>query len=656
MPQRTVTQQFSFANGMLDPALDARSDVKAYHAGARDLTNVLGLAQGGVETRGGLRHVAEIAPPEGESNIRLARFAFSLETTYLVVFSHQRIQIFQNDAEVGSVDGGFDSSELPDIAWTQSLDTMILVHQAYPPRRLVRIGGGASWILEDLPLTETPTFNFGAPAAGDGNPSATTGTITITTTDSADFEYVSFDPSDPEFWVRIQGGLVRLTAKNSATQVAGTVMQELDASATVKPGLWSVEEDAWSDSRGWPRAAHLFQGRLYFAGTPSRPQTIWGSRAGSFFSFETTADGFEDEAVEMTLDNDQVASVEQLFAANEFFAFTSGGVFASAETPVSPANFFLKRHSELPAARIRPVEIDGAIAFIRRGDDGNRATCNELIFDEVQQRFVAQDLGLLAGGLIDGPMEIAARLGAEADAANHLLVANADGSVAVLNTRRTQNIAGWTRLIPAEGGRVRSLATTGSDIWCLTEREIGGTTRCLIERLDGGCRLDSAVVATPDGPLPATAWTGLDLFEGQSVRLCGDGMDLGEALVISGAVATPAAVSHLEAGLAFDWAVETMPVEAALTDGTLIGNRHRLIRAAVRAGKATRFQVNGRTVDRTAIDAASFDTPASAAAGVHPVRFLGWSGGRAGQGATVRVTGRSTEPASILSITAEVAQ
>ena len=142
MPRRTVTQQFSFANGMLDPSLDARPDVKAYSAGARDLTNVLGLAQGGVETRGGLRHVAEISPPEGETNVRIARFAFSFETTYLVVFSHQKIQIFQNDAEVGSVGSGYDSAELPDIAWTQSLDTMILVHSGYAPRRLVRIGGG----------------------------------------------------------------------------------------------------------------------------------------------------------------------------------------------------------------------------------------------------------------------------------------------------------------------------------------------------------------------------------------------------------------------------------------------------------------------------------------------------------------------------------
>jgi len=456
--------------------------------------------------------------------------------------------------------------------------------------------------------------------------------------------------------VRIRNGLVKLTAKPTAVSVTGTVIQELDDQAADKPGIWAVEEDAWSDGRGWPRAAHLFQGRLYFAGTTERPQTIWGSRAGSFFSFETTADSFEDEAVEMTLDNDQVASVEQLFAANEFFAFTSGGVFVNSDTPVSPATFFLKRNSELPAARVRPVEIDGAVAFIRRGDDGSRATCNELVFDEVQQSFVAQDLGLLAGNLIDGPVEIAARLGTEADAANHLLVANQDGTVAVLNTRRAQNIAGWTRLVPAGGGKVRSIATTGSDVWCLTERTVGGQMRCLIERLDPDCRLDSAVVARPDATVPTTQWSGLDLLEGDTIRLYGDGMDLGEATVTESAVEAPAAVSELHAGFAFDWAVETMPIEAALTDGTLFGNRHLLIRATVRAGHATCFDVNGRTVEGAGVDGAAFDQPLPGFSGLRSVRFLGWSGGRERPGATVCVTGISTHPASILSITAEVAQ
>jgi hypothetical protein len=43
--------------------------------------------------------------------------------------------------------------------------------------------------------------------------------------------------------------------------------------------------------------------------------------------------------------------------------------------------------------------------------------------------------------------------------------------------------------------------------------------------------------------------------------------------------------------------------------------------------------------------------------GVRKVRFLGWSGGRLGsEGATVRVSGSSRLPATILSISTEVAQ
>ena len=667
MARRTPTQQYGFANGMLDEALLARTDVKAYYAGARDLTNVLGLAQGGVETRGGFRHVAEIEPPAGETAIRLARFAFSFETTYLLVFSHRKIEIFEGDERLATVEPDpetpgdearfYTSAELGAVNWTQSLDTMILVHPDHAPKRLMRQGGGASWTLEDLPLTETPTFDFGTGTKGKATPGAKTGNIAISTTDSTDFDHVSFEAGDPTYWIRIHDGLVRLTERTDADTLRGDVVQALSATAQADAGLWSVEEDAWSDARGWPGAVHLYQGRLYFAGTAARPQTIWGSKAGSFFSFETTADAFDDEAVEMTLDNEQVASVEQLFAGNDLFAFTSGGVFANAETPVTPGNFFLRRHSELPAARLRPTEIDGALAFVRRGDDGARPSCNELVFDDVRQLFVPQDLGLLAGGLIADPVEIAARLGTSTDAANHLLVANAGGDMAVLNTRRAQKIAGWTRIAPAAGGLVRGVATVGSDVWCLIERQLGGATRYLVERLDASCCLDSAVAASPAGGVtPTAAWEGLDLFEGETVRLIGDGIDLGEAVVTGGTVTAPHPVSALEAGFVFDWAVETMPIEAQLTDGTLVGNRHRLVRASVRAGRATRFAVNGREVRGGALSGESFDAGPQNFSGLKTVRFLGWSGGREAGGATVRVTGRSTEPASILSITAEVAQ
>lgn len=668
MPRRTALQQFSFSSGMLDPAVEARADVRAYFSGARDLTNVLGMAQGGVTTRGGFRHVAEMEPPEGEETIRLASFTFALGKSYLIAFSHQRIDVFENGVPNQSLipdpgvpddaDRFFTSEELADVSWTQSLDTMIMVHPDHPPRRLLRQHDGEdeNWVLGVLSLTNTPTFNFRGLTLGTASISISGDTATVTSTDDTDFATVDLSEGAPTFWIRIHGGLIRLTATTSATVVEGTVVQTPEETTAVEPGLWTVEEDAWSDLRGWPRSVNLFQGRLYFGQNRARPQTIWGSRAGSFFDFGTTADVLDDEAVELTLDNDQIAAVEQLFVSNDFLAMTSGGVYACAETPVTPANFFFRRQSELPSAPIRPVELDGVVVFIRSSSDSVRATCNELVFDDARQVLVPQDLGLLAGGLIDSPVDMTARQGTELDGANHLMLANADGTVAVLNTRRAQNIAGWTRLRLGGGGLVKAISAVGARVYAVVSRQLLGSTRCFVECLEPESCLDSSIVAAPVGALPTTEWNGLDVLEGVEVHLFSEGLDLGTATVVEGAVTTTEAIDSLEVGLPFDWTVETMPLEAELTDGTFIGNRHRLVRATVRTGRAGRFAVNGRDVEPRTLGSASFGGTDEVAAKLATVRLLGWNGGRGDIGATVCVTGRSTEPASILSITAEVTQ
>ncbi len=668
MPIRKSLQQFSFTSGMLDSAVEARLDVKAYHAGARDLTNMLGMSQGGVMTRGGFRRIGEISPPGDATTIRLASFTFALDRSYLIALSHQRIDIFRDGmlmqslvpdpAVADDADRFFSSDELTDVDWTQSLDTMIMVHPQHPPRRLLRQHDAVDeeWFLDDLPLTHAPTFNFRGLTVGTATVSIVGNTATITSSDAGDFSDVDLSADAPSCWVRLHGGLIRLTEMTSATVARGTVVNEPEETTASEPGLWTVEEDAWSDIRGWPRSVNLFQGRLYFGQTRARPQTIWGSRAGSFFDFGTTSDALDDEAVELTLDNDEIAAVEQLFVSNEFLALTTGGIYACAETPVTPGNFFFKRQSELPASRIRPVELDGTVVFVRAASDGSRATCNELVLDDIRQVLVPQDIGLLAGGLINAPVDMAARMGTETDAANHLLLANADGSVAVLNTRRSQNIAGWTRMVLGGAGQVRAIATVGAKIHALVARNIAGTDRFFVEQLDPECRLDAATMPTPVGTVPTSEWSDLGALEGAEVSLLGDGCDLGTATVADGALTTPEPVSTLEVGWRFDWSVETMPLEAELSDGTFIGNRHRLIRATVRTGMASVYQVNGRDVGGRRLGEALLDDPPRTTGGTASVRFLGWAGGRRDGATTVRVEGRSTNPASILSITAEVTQ
>lgn len=574
MTQRAMTVQSNFSAGALDPHLAARTDVSAYAQGGADLTNVVGLPHGGVTLRGGLARFAELA--EGGEAARLLRFEFSTDQVYLLVVRPLAIDVYLPDgARTATVATPYAAAEVAALAWTQSLDTLILVHPDHPPAKLMRQGSHSDWTLADLVLANVPKHDFGSGA-----------------------------------------------------------------------------EPVWSAARGWPRSVFLHQGRLYFGGSRARPQTVWGSRANAFFDFASTDEALDDEAVEVTLDNDRVCAVQQLYALDALFAFTSGGLFArDAEAIVTPSAFTFRRSSEVPTAAARPAEIDGSVLFIR-ADDGGHNTVYEVVYDYEMQSHRAEDIALLAGHLMRHPADMAARLGNEADSANHLFVVNGDdGSVAVLNSRKSQKMTGWTLLVTA--GRATRVAVVGGVPYVLVRREIAGSPRWFVERLDPAFRLDGAVRRT--AAAPTETWEGLEDFEGATVDLIGDGAPLGSARVEGGRVRTPYPVAELEVGFAFDWAVETMPV--ATSGEGMVGGRHRITQAAIRLHRSAGVRVNGRVLRGHRFGDTVLDVPPEPVSGVRTVRFLGWRGGRAGgEGATVRLTGTSRLPATILSVVSEVAQ
>jgi len=413
----------------------------------------------------------------------------------------------------------------------------------------------------------------------------------------------------------------------------------------------STDEPVWSAARGWPRSVFLHQGRLYFGGSKSRPQTVWGSTANSFFDFATTDDALDDESVELTFDNDRVCAIQQLYALNDFFAFTSGGLFARIDGDViTPQNFSMRRSSEVPASAVRPAELDGSVLFVKNPDSGH-SSVYEIVFDYDTQSYRAEDVALLSGQLMRTPVDMAARLGNENDSANHLYVVNGDdGTVAVLNSRKTQKMTGWTVL--STTGAVLRVAVVGGVPYFLVRRTIAGADRYFIEVLNEDRRLDCNVVLTSESP--TESWSGLEYLEGAAVDLVGDGAPLGQATVSDGTVASPYPVSSLEVGFAFDWAVETMPVTVGEAGG---GNRHRITQVAIRLYRSAGLSVNGRRLSDRRIGETVLDAATSPVSGVRVVRLLGWRGGRmGGDGATVRITGTSRLPAAILSVCAEVAQ
>jgi len=151
---RVLRLQTTWARGELDPYMLARTDTDFYFAGAKRLENLLVVPQGGVARRPGLRILASLP-----ARARLAAFEFNVEQTYIVAFSAGRADVFDPDGNaVASVTTPYSEQEVfgppRGIAWAQSADTMVVVHENHPPHKLMRHVGGTGSLPAD-PFTTT---------------------------------------------------------------------------------------------------------------------------------------------------------------------------------------------------------------------------------------------------------------------------------------------------------------------------------------------------------------------------------------------------------------------------------------------------------------------------------------------------------------------
>ena len=92
---RFRSTQYTFTRGELGADLDFRSDIALYQSGAKSVTNMIVLPQGGLQKRRGFSYVASTANAE-----RLMQFAFNDTQEYVLVWYNQNLQIIYNDVSV----------------------------------------------------------------------------------------------------------------------------------------------------------------------------------------------------------------------------------------------------------------------------------------------------------------------------------------------------------------------------------------------------------------------------------------------------------------------------------------------------------------------------------------------------------------------------
>ncbi|HYZ31015.1 MAG TPA: hypothetical protein VE684_01890 [Crenalkalicoccus sp.] len=617
------TLKTSFTAGEVAPELLGRPDLRAWANGARALRNVLIQPTGGVVRRPGLRHVAALPGPA-----RLIAFEFNTEQTYLLVLTDGELRVFIGDGEVARFPAPWTAAMLPQLAYTQSADTLLLTHPDMVPQRVTR-SSHTAWTIAPWSFYYQPFHRF-ADLSVTLVASGTTGNVTLTASAPV------FQPGHAGVQFRLRAKRLLVTGVASPGSATAAVIDPMtDASATPD---W--DEAAFSPVHGWPVTLCFHQNRLALGGSRDLPNRLWLSQSDDLFNFDL-GKGLDDEAIEFGLVANQVNAIRALFSGVHLQVFTSGGEWAVSGTPLTPANIQLNpqtRVGSIVSRQVAPVDVDGSTIFAAR----TGTSIYEFVYTDLQQIYQANDLALVAHHLVRDPVAMAY------DQRRRLLhVAMGDGSIATLTLYRAEQVTAWTRQETA--GAVEALAEIEGTVWAVVQRF--GTRR--LERFDEMLGLDAALTGTAASP--QDRWTGLDHLETQPVTIVADGAPAGTATVLGGAVTVEPPARSLQAGLAFTHRVEPLPPDLATSLGVRAAPL-RLISATFRLLGASSLAVdlgNGpQPVPFRRLDTPLLDAAPQPFTGEVRLRGIGWQ--RDATAPLWRIEDATPLPMTLLSVTTEM--
>lgn len=314
----------NFTAGEVSRDLLGRGDLRAYDNGALKLQNVFINPTGGVSRRAGLNYIDTAAGPG-----RLIAFEFNTEQTYLLVVTDEQIDIYAGGVIDDTITSPWTDAQIGQLAWTQSADTLLLVHPDVPPKTLTRNSDG-SWTLADWDfftdegIVYQPYFKF-AGSAVTLTPSGTSGTITLTASSNV------FAVEHENTRLRVGGKEVLITDYDSPSVVTASVIQTLTGtSATID---WA--EQAFSAVRGYPSSVAFHQDRLVIGGSRDLPNRLWFSKSGDLFNFDLGT-GLDDEGIEFAILSDQVNAIRGIFSGRHLQVFTSGAEWQVTGDPLTP--------------------------------------------------------------------------------------------------------------------------------------------------------------------------------------------------------------------------------------------------------------------------------------------------------------------------------
>lgn len=413
-------------------------------------------------------------------------------------------------------------------------------------------------------------------------------------------------------------GILRITGFTSATEVEAEVLRPLPFSSagvtgigsynffgryevdydyipggvSYQYGTWRWRFGAFSDTRGWPHAACVWNERLWLA----KDTTIYGSAAGDLKNFAVF-----NELGELTNDMALTAEIPDpnpilhLVGDERLLILTAKGTFAlgpgGAATGVGPNNRRIDVQNNRRAGQAEPVQLDSRTLFIDRS--GRRV--HECDFDPGRNTEGGIDLTRYARHIGESGL---VALAAQELPLNHVWAVRGDGSLACAAYQPEEEVLGWAQRHLPDGMAARSICAISDpegqfdQIWLLAECSgpgFAGTDddatvwhvlRMAPWREDGEADPNAVMLdmaAVHDGAPQATFTH--PVLRSRTIDVVADGAWRRVEVDAAGAFTLPQAASRVVAGLPFPARITGLPIEAGGDSGPAMGKKARIGRA-----------------------------------------------------------------------------
>jgi len=595
-----------------------------------------------------------------DSDCKLEDFSVEDDRHYLIEFTRDNIAIFRSQlvgvniqtTRVADIKPTYDSTVDVSSVRTAQIENVMLVFGNFEPIRLVNLGTDEDWVIDNIPFTNVPQFDYDdadSPTPVDDVQVMTLGggslakgdrfQVDIESIQSKNITFAGDSTADEQAATvfNIQKNLQDMpvygetgvaVARTGALQYTITVSGEStkdfelysgyftegDASNTVSftksANGTPRKEDVWSNTRGWPKTACFYEGRLVLGGTPSKPQSVFFSKAGDFFNFDVV-DTDDDDGIFATISARKLNDIVDVYPGRNLQIFTSGAEFAVTSRPVTPANVQITPQTSHGASNIEVQDVDGSTMFVDRFGKSLLG----FLYSFNEDAYTTDDRSVLASHLINKPVDLALLAGTASDDANWLFIVNDDGSATILNTLRSQDINGFTSWNTS--GNIKSVCVVDDQLFMTVERNVNSVDKLFIERWDFTYLMDCSIKSAQ----VAGVIDGLDHLDGESVKAItregyldkNEGYVLSSYTVSSGQITLDASEQYslttYEVGLPFVPTIKPMPLNTNIGSGQNQMRLKKIVRMNVRVYESSGIYIDDLPVPVRSFGAAGITSP-----------------------------------------------